>query len=95
MGAGSVIEEAQPRRERCCVWVDDIGLDDRGCGAASYGCHQFLNWWLQYAAGILHLDGFESYIGQKENHHPKVVISLFGGRYRTRTYDLPHVKRML
>ena len=66
MGAGSVIEEAQPRRERCCVWVDDIGLDDRGCGAASYGCHQFLNWWLQYATGILHLDGFESYISKKK-----------------------------
>ncbi len=30
----------------------------------------FVSWWLQYATGILHLDGFESYIGQKENHHP-------------------------
>ena len=28
-------------------------------------------------------------------HQEKVQIFSFGGRYRTRTYDLPHVKRML
>ena len=27
----------------------------------NYGGHQFLNWWLQHATGMLHLDGFESY----------------------------------
>jgi hypothetical protein len=25
------------------------------------GGHQFLNWWRQYATGILHLDGFDSH----------------------------------
>ena len=29
----------------------------------------------------------------KKDSHPKVTV--YGGRYRTRTYDLPHVKRML
>ena len=31
---------------------------------------------------------------QKERHALRRVF-LFGGRYRIRTYDLPHVKRML
>ena len=30
----------------------------------------FVSWWLQYATGILHLDGFESYIGQKRKSPP-------------------------
>ena len=52
--------------------VDDIGLDGRFAplGGKSYRCHQFLNWWLQYATGILHLDGFVSYIGQKRKSPP-------------------------
>ena len=33
-------------------------------------------------------------VHQKEKPH-HLVWFLFGGRYRTRTYDLPHVKRML
>ena len=34
--------------------------------------------------------------GQKEIPETVVVSGIFtGGRYRTRTYDLPHVKRML
>ena len=31
------------------------GLDSLGC--ASYGCHQFLNWWPQMPTGHLHLMG--------------------------------------
>ena len=31
------------------------------------GSHQFLNWWQQYATGILHLDGFDSH----SNMHKK------------------------
>ena len=31
----------------------------------------------------------------KEKSHPGWDDFSFGGRYRTRTYDLPHVKRML
>ena len=33
---------------------------------------------------------------QKTKGNPNLPVRvLFGGRYRTRTYDLPHVKRML
>ena len=46
--------------------VDDIGLDGRFAGGKSDGCSQFLNWLPQDATGILHLDGFESYIGQNK-----------------------------
>ena len=41
---------------------------------------------------------FESYIWNtipKNKTHPIGWVLFFGGRYRTRTYDLPHVKRML
>ncbi len=47
----------------------------------------------QQSAGLLHEDGFEF-----SAHKIKKTIlkdGLFGGRYMTRTYDLPHVKRML
>ncbi len=50
--------------------VDDIGLDGRFAPRGkAYGCSQFANWLPQDATGILHLDGFESYIRKKE-HHP-------------------------
>ena len=35
------------------------------------------------------------YFPPKRKTTPFGVVFLFGGRYRTRTYDLPHVKRML
>ena len=42
-----------------------------------------------------HSDRFESCCARnKKEAHPKGEL-LYGGRYRTRTYDLPHVKRML
>ena len=34
------------------------------------GSHQFLNWWQQYATGILHLDRFESLSKANKKHHP-------------------------
>ena len=79
--------------------VDDIGLDCRiALRGNPEGCRQFLYWWRQLSTGQLHSDGFES---QNRNAipnkkaHPYGWVFLFGGRYRTRTYDLPHVKRML
>ena len=60
-----------------------------------YGSHQFLNWWQQMSTGHLHLDGFEPHIATKKKNHTIRCGFFFGGRYRTRTYDLPHVKRML
>ena len=37
---------------------------------------------------VLHLNTIPN-----KKHHPAGWCFLFGGRYRTRTYDLPHVKR--
>ena len=45
-----------------------------------------------------HLDGFEPYISKtklKRKTTPNGVVFLFGGRYRTRTYDLTHCKRFI
>ena len=51
------------------------------------------------AEGILHapkacLSGPMAHLVKKKDH-PLGGLSFSGGRYRTRTYDLPHVKRML
>ena len=45
-------------------------------GANRIVAASFVSWWPQYATGILHLDGFESCLHQKENHHRKVVLHL-------------------
>ena len=49
------------------------------------------------STGLSHLDGFESFLYRppKKKNHTERCGFFFGGRYRTRTYDLPHVKRML
>ena len=41
------------------------------------GSHQFLNWWQQYATGILHLDGFDSHSNKQKRDWLKPV-SFFG-----------------
>ena len=78
--------------------MDDMGLDLHFLSQfekENICSHQFLNWWQQGSTGALHLDGFESYVHTNKKDHPSGWSFLFGGRYRTRTYDLPHVKRML
>ena len=48
------------------------------------------------STGLSHLDGFESFLYRPpKKEKPHQTVWFFGGRYRTRTYDLPHVKRML
>ena len=39
----------------------------------NHGSHQFLNWWQQYATGILHSDGFESQSEVKKRPTAKAV----------------------
>ena len=50
--------------------VEDEGFDCQFTGGKLYGSHQFLNWWQQYATGILHLDGFESQSEANKKRHP-------------------------
>ena len=58
---------------------------------------QFANWRQQQSTGLLHVNGFASHIATIRKRKPTLLgrFSFSGGRYRTRTYDLPHVKRML
>ena len=35
------------------------------------GSHQFLNWWQQYATGILHLDGVDSHSNKQKKRLAK------------------------
>ena len=38
------------------------------------GSHQFLNWWQQYATGILHLDGFDSHSNKQKKRLAKASL---------------------
>ena len=41
--------------------TSDTGVDCRSATGVTYCCHQFLNWWLRYDAGIPHLILFDSF----------------------------------
>ena len=49
------------------------------------GSHQFLNWWQQYATGILHLDGFDSHTDKQKKRLAKASL-FFGDPYGNRTH---------
>ena len=86
--------------------ADDIGLDlhfvpvipnDKGRFTVILTALRPL-WTLPRAnkvsTGHLHSDGFESYIPYRiKKNSIRMDGVLFGGRYRTRTYDLTHCKR--
>ena len=68
-----------------CFSVPATGLDRLGC--ASYGSHQFLNWWQQVSTGHLHRMGSSPSAFRHQKREARRPL-FFGAGNRTRTGTL-------
>ena len=75
------------RRDGLSFWSREQRVDLHFCPGMgkNEGSHQFLNWWLQQSAGLLHLEWFDSLPLQKNNSTPVGVLFLLGAGYGSRT----------